>query len=227
MEIVQQETKQQEPEKVFKIDLTQTQNLDSIIKSVLKANSSVVTAPVVIGSKSTPSALSAQIAAVEDKEDEWVTPKGAKKNSKSKKDEKPSVAPVVVPAQQPAKLEPAVKLDETSSKKKNKKTSENEVKPVELSTTTSSSNSTSGAKSAKKPATNQPVKTSLKQTNLTESTILIDKETLSSSGSKTSSNSRKESNQSSTDSLQDIEGDDGNSFQSQISNTNYICLILK
>lgn len=107
-------------------------------------------------------------------------------------------------------------INNNTNAKANKKVT-GAVAPATVVTTTAAATaapSTTSSKSSKSSSSNSLNMPNLKQTNLSESMILIEKDnqllksqTQSPAGSSKSKSSRTESNQSSSDSLQDVEGD--------------------
>ena len=143
-----------------------------------------------------------------------------------KTEEKPKVepTPVVVAAPVKAQAEPAAAQSPKVDKKKAKPAAQPQSNPtvaaIQAAITDNNNNNTSDAKKASsatsspKPSTSKQAASSkavnisnLKQTNLSESMILIEQE--NNLVQKTKVNIRTESNQSSSESLQDIEGEEG------------------
>jgi hypothetical protein len=221
-----------------KIDIDSIVN--SVIKANKAAQSLTAKAAapaaetVIIGSKASPAAISvAEIA--EEPEDDWIPASNkAKKNQKAKL-AKAEAAPAELPKQtadvELAKLAASTKTTPVvmstddnnnnvepakASKKKKKKPSEEAIAaiqqaqqqqaaaaapaPVENKPPTAPTNNAGAQKTAIKTTANPKV--NLKQTNLTDSMILVDKQ-ITSNGN---------NNQSSSESLQDAEGDDGNNL---------------
>ncbi|CAF0717499.1 unnamed protein product [Brachionus calyciflorus] len=139
----------------------------------------------VIGAKQPSSLLTESVierTETKEKEDDWI-PANPKSKKDKKKEKKEAVVEVDVKPQEVVPVVPEVK-EVKSKKSKNKSAAQNLAHAIQ--------DAIVDTVESKNPKVN------LKQTSLTDSIILIEKE-----------NKRTESNQSSNDSLQDIDGDDG------------------